>query len=108
VRWGELREKGRGSTIRYIPWPEDVVRGFVGVVFGKILARVLLGEGPFETSERIWVEEIVRVVWLGWWVVWHSPVGRGWGSVWGGGSFHGERKLAREAEWVAQNSGSDG
>lgn len=79
VSYGRTGERG---TVRYAPWPEDVVRGFVGVVFGEILSYVLLGEGPFETSERFWVDHIVRVAWFAWWVVRHSPVRRGWGGVW--------------------------
>ena len=66
-----------------------MVQGFVRVVFGEILSRVLLGEGPFKTFERVRVEQIINVMWLARWVVGHSLGRRAWGSVWGGGDLHG-------------------
>lgn len=80
---------GERGTIRYTPWSEDVVQGFVRVVFGEILSRVLLGEGPFKTFESVRVEQIINVMWLARWVVGHSLGRRAWGSVWGGGNLHG-------------------
>ena len=80
--------KGEKSTVGSTPWLKDLVWGFVGVVFGEIFPRILLGEGPFEMLKGIGIEEIVGVVWFAWWVERQRP-GRGGGWGFGGGLHWG-------------------
>jgi len=69
----------RESTVRRRPWLEDLVRGFVEIVLGDILSRILLCESPFEAFERIGVEKIVGVGWFVKRVMRHCLVrGGGW------------------------------
>jgi hypothetical protein len=60
--------------LRYRPWFEDLVWGFVGTVPGEILSSILLSESPFEVFERIRVEKVVWVVRFVWWVERHWVV----------------------------------
>ena len=84
--YGRIGDK---STVRYEPWLENLVRGFVRIVPGEMLPCILLGEGSLEASERIRVEEVVWVVWFARWVVRHRLVrGGGWRRR---GSLHSGR-----------------
>lgn len=65
---------GAKSTVRYGPWLEYLIGGFVWVVPVEVLPCILLGESPFETFERIGVEKVVGVVWFARRVVRHCLV----------------------------------
>jgi hypothetical protein len=84
VSYGGIGER---STVGYGPRLENLVRRLIGIVFGQILSGILLSEGPFETLERIRVDEIVGVVRFAGWIVWQGVTGGGgWGC---GGGLHG-------------------
>jgi hypothetical protein len=55
---------GEKSTVGDSPRLKDLIRRLVWVLPGEVLSRILLGESPFETFERLWVEKVVRVLWF--------------------------------------------